>query len=574
MGWNASDTRPLTFDRLPRARGEPARPARRRLPAVPAHPRHRPHRRRGDGRRPRAGRARRGARLRQGAPRVRQADLEVPGDPGQARRHVDRDRGGAAARLQGGVREGPGPQLQPHRRAGEAQERPPRRARRRGGRADPRRLRLHRGVPGLPLLPRREDPHDRRGHRRGAADGDRDGRSGERADVRARARREPRRDRGARDADARRLGIESVAVYSDADADAPHVRAADRAVRLGPAPAAESYLLIERVVEAALRTGAEAIHPGYGLLSERAEFARAVRRRRAGLRRAEPEAIALLGDKAAAKDAADAAGVPVVPGLHARATLSDERDRRRGPPARSCRCCSRRRPAAAGAGCASCARSTSCPRRSRAARREALAAFGDDGLLVERYLERPRHIEVQVSPTRTARVLHLGERECSLQRRHQKLIEESPSPVVDAELRARMGAAAVELARSAATPAPARSSCSRARDDPSQFFFLELNARLQVEHPVTELGDRPRPRRAAAAGRGRASRSALRQEDVQLDGPRDRGARLRRGRRPTASCPRPGAIVAYREPRRRARRQRRRGGDRGVTRTTTRCSPR
>src|SRR5664280_2821639 len=164
---------PAVLRRLPRAAGEPARAARCRLQAVPAHPRHRAHRRRRDGRRPRPGGTRRGAEVRQAAPRLRQADLQVPGDSVQARRHVHRDRGGAAARLQGRAGEGRQAQLHADRGAGQAEDRPPGRSLRRGGRADTRRLRLHRGVPRLPLLPRREDPHNRRGHRRGAADGHR-----------------------------------------------------------------------------------------------------------------------------------------------------------------------------------------------------------------------------------------------------------------------------------------------------------------------------------------------------------------------------------------------------------------
>jgi hypothetical protein len=161
--------------RLPRAGGEPARTARQRLQAVPAHPRHRAHRRRGDGRRARAGRPGPGDRLRQGAARVRQADLEVPGDPGQARRHGDGDRGRAAADLQGGAAQGRGQELHADRRPGQAQDRAARGALCRGGGPDPRRLRLHRGVPRLPHVPRRQDPHHRRGHRRGPADGDRPG---------------------------------------------------------------------------------------------------------------------------------------------------------------------------------------------------------------------------------------------------------------------------------------------------------------------------------------------------------------------------------------------------------------
>jgi acetyl-CoA/propionyl-CoA carboxylase biotin carboxyl carrier protein len=280
------------------------------------------------------------------------------------------------------------------------------------------------------------------------------------------------------------LGIEGVAVYSDADVDAPHVRAADLAVRLGPPPAAESYLRVERVVAAARETGAEAVHPGYGFLSERPELPRACAD--AGLVFVGPsaDAMALLGDKAASKQAAAAAGVPVVPGLHGDALTDGEILDWAG---------SQRLPllvkavaGGGGKGMRVVHTLDQMPEALRAARSEARAAFGDDRLLVEQWIERPRHIEVQVIGDTHGDVIHLGERECSLQRRHQKVIEEAPSPVVDAELRERMGAAAVKLARSCGYTGAGTVEFIAAADDPSDFHFLEMNARLQVEHPVTE----------------------------------------------------------------------------------------
>jgi acetyl-CoA/propionyl-CoA carboxylase biotin carboxyl carrier protein len=282
----------------------------------------------------------------------------------------------------------------------------------------------------------------------------------------------------------RELGIEGVAVYSDADADAPHVRAAARAVRLGPAAAAESYLAIERVVAAAVETGAEAIHPGYGFLSERPEFARACAE--AGIAFVGPsaEAMALLGHKATAKQVAADAGVPVVPGLHG-AALGDA-EIVDWAASQELPLLVKAVAGGGGKGMRVVRDRDELPEALRAARSEARAAFGDERLLVERWIERPRHIEVQVLADTHGSVLHLGERECSLQRRHQKVIEEAPSPVVDPELRERLGAAAVELARSCGYTNAGTVEFIAAADDPSQFHFLEMNARLQVEHPVTE----------------------------------------------------------------------------------------
>ena len=282
----------------------------------------------------------------------------------------------------------------------------------------------------------------------------------------------------------RRIGIESVAVYSDADAGAPHVRAADRAVHIGPTAPAESYLNVERILAAAAGTGAHAIHPGYGFLSERAAFAEACERAGVVFIGPGPQAISLLGDKVAAKEAAAAAGVPVLAGLQAE-RLSDEEilawAAENELPAML--------KAAAGGGGKGMRIVRSEAEMAEAigaARREAMGAFGDDRLLVERYVERSRHIEVQAILDSHGNGVHLGERECSLQRRHQKVVEEAPSPVVSPELRERMGAAALALLSECDYVNAATVELIAERDDPASFYFLEVNTRLQVEHPVTE----------------------------------------------------------------------------------------
>jgi len=339
----------------------------------------------------------------------------------------------------------------------------------------------------------------------------------------------------------RRLGVESVAVFSDADQDAVHARAADRAVRVG------SYLDIEGVIAAAVAVGADAIHPGYGFLSERPAFARACVD--AGLTFVGPsaDAMALLGDKVAAKEVAAAAGVPVVPGLSAGAAgaLSDFDivEWARGE----------RLPlllkAAAGGGGKGMRVVRSLDDLSEAlgaARREAVAAFGDDRLLVERYLERSRHIEVQLIADAHGTAVHLGERECSLQRRHQKVIEEAPSPVVDAALRERMGSAACALARAAGYVGAGTVELIAERDDPASFYFLEVNARLQVEHPVTELVtglDLVELQLRVAAGEP----LGFSQSDVSLSGHAVE-ARVYAEDPAHGFLPSIGRVVAYREP--------------------------
>ncbi|MEW2285488.1 biotin carboxylase N-terminal domain-containing protein [Streptomyces sp. NPDC047841] len=278
----------------------------------------------------------------------------------------------------------------------------------------------------------------------------------------------------------RSLGVRSVAVFSDADADARHVREADTAVRIGPAPAAESYLSVERLLQAAARTGAQAVHPGYGFLAENAGFARACEE--AGLVFIGPpaDAIALMGDKIRAKETVQAAGVPVVPG--GRDPELAEAARALGAPVLL-------KPSAGGGGKGMrlVRDMTVLEEEIAAARREARASFGDDTLLVERWVDRPRHIEIQVLADGHGNGVHLGERECSLQRRHQKIIEEAPSVLLDERTRAAMGEAAVQAARSCGYRGAGTVEFIVPGGDPSQYYFMEMNTRLQVEHPVTEL---------------------------------------------------------------------------------------
>ncbi|HEX8995211.1 MAG TPA: acetyl-CoA carboxylase biotin carboxylase subunit [Ktedonobacterales bacterium] len=277
-------------------------------------------------------------------------------------------------------------------------------------------------------------------------------------------------------------GIVAVAVYSDADVDAMHVRAADVAVRIGPAPARDSYLSIPAILEAARATGAEAIHPGYGFLSENAEFAQACADAGLVFIGPPPQAIRLMGSKTAAKRAVERAGVPTVPGYMgaARDTRTLEREAARiGYPVML--------KAAAGGG----GKGMRVVRGAAdfgealdAARREALAAFGDDTVFIEKLVVAPRHVEFQILGDSHGHIIHLGERECSIQRRHQKIIEESPCPILTPELRAEMGAAAVAAARSAGYVNAG--TCEFLLDQDGSFYFLEMNTRLQVEHPVTE----------------------------------------------------------------------------------------
>ncbi|MGE3469639.1 MAG: acetyl/propionyl/methylcrotonyl-CoA carboxylase subunit alpha [Vicinamibacterales bacterium] len=283
----------------------------------------------------------------------------------------------------------------------------------------------------------------------------------------------------------RTAGIGTVAVYSDADAGAPHVAAADQAVRIGPAPAAESYLAVDALIDAARRAGADAVHPGYGFLSERAHFAEAVER--AGLIFIGPPAdvITRMGSKTGARRIMEAAGVPVVPGR----VPADQGDAAVMAAAREIGAPLLVKPASGGGGIGMKTvrtlddLATALPQ----ARREAQAAFGSPTIYLERLVERPRHVEVQIFADAHGRTVHLFERECSVQRRHQKVIEETPSPALSPSVRARIGAAAV----TAATAVGYRNAGTvefllEGSGDDARFYFLEINTRLQVEHPITE----------------------------------------------------------------------------------------
>ncbi|MEX5637213.1 biotin carboxylase N-terminal domain-containing protein [Parafrankia sp. FMc2] len=283
----------------------------------------------------------------------------------------------------------------------------------------------------------------------------------------------------------RELGVRSVAVYSDADADARHVAEADVAVRLGPARALDSYLNIERVLAAAAATGAQAIHPGYGFLAENPAFARACAAAGVVFVGPSAEVVDLMGNKIAAKRTVAAAGVPVVPGRIEPGMSDDDlvaASTEIGYPVLV-------KPAAGGGGKGMrlVRDPADLPEALRSARREAAASFGDDTLFVERFVDTPRHIEVQILADTHGNVIHLGERECSLQRRHQKIIEEAPSVLLDAATRARIGGAAVDVAAAVGYAGAGTVEFVVSTHRPDEFFFMEMNTRLQVEHPVTEL---------------------------------------------------------------------------------------
>jgi acetyl-CoA/propionyl-CoA carboxylase biotin carboxyl carrier protein len=341
-----------------------------------------------------------------------------------------------------------------------------------------------------------------------------------------------------------RLGVESVAIFSDADAGAPHVRAADRAVHVGPTAARESYLSIERVVDAAVRAGADAVHPGYGFLSERPDFAAACAEAGLAFVGPGPEAMALLGDKGRARAVAEEAGMPTLPGWSGEELTDAEIVAAVGE--RDLPLLVKAAAGGGGKGMRLVARREDLAEALGAARREAASAFGDERLLIERFVEPSRHLEMQVIADAHGGAIHLGERECSLQRRHQKVIEESPSPVVTPELREAMGAAAVALARHAGYVNAGTVELIAERDDPSRFYFLEVNTRLQVEHPVTEAVtglDLIELQLRVAAGEP----LPLVQDEV-----RRRGwaveARLYAEDPATGFLPSSGEVVAYREP--------------------------
>jgi acetyl-CoA/propionyl-CoA carboxylase biotin carboxyl carrier protein len=340
----------------------------------------------------------------------------------------------------------------------------------------------------------------------------------------------------------RELAVAPVAVYSEADRDSLHVRLADEAYVLGPGPAAESYLVQERVIDAALRAGAEAIHPGYGFLAENASFARAVED--AGLVWIGPpaEAIELMGSKVAARELMSAAGVPIIPGTTAPvATAEDVRslgDELGWPIAIKASA------GGGGKGLKVVRSPAEVDRAFESARREGEAYFSDPAVYVERYLEDPRHVEVQVLADAHGDVIHLGERDCTIQRRHQKLVEETPSPAVTDELRERIGRIAVDAARAVAYRSAGTIEGLLSRD--GEYFFLEMNTRIQVEHTVTELVtglDLVREQVLIAAGEP----LSLRQQDVRLHGHAIE-CRINAEDPSSGFLPAPGRITGYREP--------------------------
>jgi acetyl-CoA carboxylase, biotin carboxylase subunit len=279
------------------------------------------------------------------------------------------------------------------------------------------------------------------------------------------------------------LGLETVAVYSEADRDSLHVRLAEEAVCIGPPPAPESYLNVPRIISAAEVTGADAIHPGYGFLSENADFSEVCESCRITFIGPTADQIRAMGDKANARDTMKRAGVPIVPGTDGPVENIEEAAReaaRIGFPI-----IVKAVAGGGGKGMRVVRSAEELPDLLRMAETEARAAFGNGSLYLERYLERPRHVEMQIMGDRDGRVIHLGERDCSVQRRHQKLIEESPSTAVTPELRERLGEAALAGARSLGYVGAG--TLEFLLDEDGRFYFMEMNTRLQVEHPVTEM---------------------------------------------------------------------------------------
>src|SRR4051812_10838145 len=281
---------------------------------------------------------------------------------------------------------------------------------------------------------------------------------------------------------ARRMGIATVAVYSDADARAPHVRMADESVRLGPPPASESYLNAELIIDACKATCAEAVHPGYGFLSERESFARALAEAGIFFIGPPPEAIAAMGDKIASKKLALAAGVSVVPGFIGEIRDTDHAVEIAGGIGYPVMM--KASAGGGGKGMRLAFSEKDVRETLESVRREGLASFGDDRVFIEKFVESPRHIEIQLLGDTHGAILYLGERECSVQRRHQKVIEEAPSPFVTPEMRKAMGEQAVALAAAVGYFSAGTVEFIAGAD--RSFYFLEMNTRLQVEHPVTE----------------------------------------------------------------------------------------
>ncbi|GAB4455620.1 MAG: acetyl-CoA carboxylase biotin carboxylase subunit [Anaerolineales bacterium] len=312
----------------------------------------------------------------------------------------------------------------------------------------------------------------------------------------------------------RELGIETVAVFSEADRHALHVRYADEAYLLGPAPSRESYLRMDKILDVAKKSGADAIHPGYGFLAEREDFSAACEENGIAFIGPKPSAIAAMGDKMTARNTVMAAGVPVVPGTEGEGALSNE-ELLAVAPQIGFPLLIKATAGGGGKGMREVKSLEEMPALLESARREAESAFGDGNVYLEKLVEGARHIEIQILADAHGNVIHLGERECSLQRRHQKLLEEAPSPELDEELRARMGAVAVKAAQ--AVNYVNAGTIEFLLDKDHNFYFLEMNTRLQVEHPVTEMVTGiDIVKEQIRIARGRAL--SYRQEDVRFNG--------------------------------------------------------
>jgi acetyl-CoA/propionyl-CoA carboxylase, biotin carboxylase, biotin carboxyl carrier protein len=340
----------------------------------------------------------------------------------------------------------------------------------------------------------------------------------------------------------RELGIGTVAVYSEADRASLHVRAADEAFLIGPGPAAESYLVDERIIESATSAGADAVHPGYGFLAENAAFARACSDAGLVWIGPPPEAIEVMGSKIAARERMQAAGVPIIPGtttpLESAGQVIRCGDELGWPIAIKASA------GGGGKGLKVVRNSDEAGRAFESAQREGQAYFSDPAVYVERYLEDPRHVEVQILADAHGNVIHLGERDCTIQRRHQKLVEETPSPAVDEDLRDRIGAIAVEAARAVGYRSAGTIEGLLSRE--GEYFFLEMNTRIQVEHTVTELVtglDLVREQVLIAAGEP----LWLTQDDVRLNGHAIE-CRINAEDVGQSFMPTPGRITSYREP--------------------------
>lgn len=311
----------------------------------------------------------------------------------------------------------------------------------------------------------------------------------------------------------REMGIRSAAVYSEADARSLHVQLADEAVPIGPAPAVDSYLNMGRIVDAARKTGAEAIHPGYGFLAENADFARLCEKEGIVFIGPNSAALALVGDKVRAREAMEKAGVPTIPGMKSVSRSPEEF--RAAASALGYPVMVKASAGGGGKGMRIVHDETGLVPALEAGMREAKSAFGDDSVYLEKYIEEPRHVEFQVLADNHGGTIHLFERECSIQRRHQKILEETPSPVLNPELRAEMGETAVRAMRAAGYNNAGTVEFLLDRD--RRFYFLEVNARLQVEHPITELVvgvDLVRQQILIASG----AKLSLRQEELRQRG--------------------------------------------------------